>query len=387
MGRTGAGWIWFLAGLVLAGFAFGCGEPTDDAPGGPGPWPTDALKDYSRAYALGTPKSVGIDDGYNLWLLDDDRIGVLRPGDPAPKWTSAVGQGAEGFVSTVVCGGAAGKAYVGYLTHDLENPSRATEREKAMGDADLVKLEADGTISLEKHFTIVNTNDPRFDETRSVLACAKVMRGALKGEVYFGTNHGVTRVRGDEVDDHRHVVFRYPEPNGSLHIGYNWAVSITQDGGLFLGNEWKIGLLTPPAELHDFHDATRAPWKLDTFVEALGSELEMDYWRATAQTRDGRYFLASREHGLWELQLSPRRYTRVEGLPTRRLTALAATDDGSLFIGTAGSGVWRQKPDGSVERVSGVEGAQVKQLVYDPTVTNPMLLVLTDAGVFVLRGN
>ncbi len=300
---------------------------------------------------------------------------------------AGVGQAGKGFASTVICGGAPGRAYVGYMTYDLEDPGHATEAEKAQGDADLVALGADGQVTLEKHLTITNSNDPRWDETRSILTCVKVMRGPFAGEVYFGTNHAVTRVRGEDYSDHRHPVFKYPEPNGSLHIGYHWAVSITQDGDVFLGNEWKIGLLTPTPELKDFADATKTPWKLDTYVEALGAQQDMDTWRATAQTTDRRYYLGSKDYGLWELELSPRKYTRIEGLPSKRITALAATDDGSLFIGTGGGGLWRMKPDKSLEKVATVKGEQVRQLVYDPTVEKPMLGVLTDAGLFVLRGH
>src|SRR3954470_21484350 len=65
--------------------------------GGPGPWPTDAAKNYSASYGLGAPQSVGLDDALNVWLLDGERIGVLRPGDSAPHWTSRVGQASDGF--------------------------------------------------------------------------------------------------------------------------------------------------------------------------------------------------------------------------------------------------------------------------------------------------
>src|SRR5262245_58916621 len=46
------------------------GGRTPDAGGtvtvGPGPWPVDAVKNYSAAYALGTVQSAGLDDGFNL---------------------------------------------------------------------------------------------------------------------------------------------------------------------------------------------------------------------------------------------------------------------------------------------------------------------------------
>src|SRR5688572_1612929 len=42
-----------------------------------GPWPIDAMKNYSVDFAVGTPQSVALDEGLNLWLLAGDRIGVL----------------------------------------------------------------------------------------------------------------------------------------------------------------------------------------------------------------------------------------------------------------------------------------------------------------------
>jgi hypothetical protein len=352
-----------------------------------GPWPLKELQNFSETYGLGALRGVGVDDGYNLWLLrDDDTVGVLRPGQSAPVWTRGVGQAGKGFRTTVVCGGEAGQAYVGYLTFDLEHPESATTAEKAMGDADVVRLGAEGTVVLEKHLTLVNSNDPRYDETRTVLTCAKVLHGPLRGEVYLGTNHAVTRVRGLEFSDHRHPVFRYPEPNGSLHVGYHWAVSITPGGDVFLANDWKVGLLTPPPRLEDFVDSTVAPWKVDTFVDALSPQEVKDDWRATAQTTSGRYFLGSKSFGLWEMTLSPRKYRRATEVPSVAISALAATHDGSLFVGTDDKGLWRIFPDGRVTRLSSVAGTRVVQLVYDSTVFPAMLWVLTNTGLTLLRG-
>jgi hypothetical protein len=95
---------------------------------GAGPWPDEPMVNYSQRYELGRVRAMAVDDAYNLWLLDGDRIGVLRPGDSSPRWTSGVGQAAPGFGwdklalgSTVICGGSAGRAYVGYSTYELDN--------------------------------------------------------------------------------------------------------------------------------------------------------------------------------------------------------------------------------------------------------------------------
>jgi hypothetical protein len=74
--------------------------------------------------------------------------------------------------------------------------------------------------------------------------------------------------------------------------------------------------------------------------------------------------------------------SRLAGLPTNRILSLKATDDGALYIGTDGAGLWRLEPDGTtLTQVQQVSGQRVLQLVYEPTVTPSMLLVLTDRSL------
>ena len=96
---------WTAAALAAAAFIggnLGCGPTSNDAddgggPTGPGPWPTDAYKNYSVDYGIDWVQSVGIDDGDNLWLLRDREIGVLRPGETKPLWVKNLGQAREPF--------------------------------------------------------------------------------------------------------------------------------------------------------------------------------------------------------------------------------------------------------------------------------------------------
>ncbi len=401
-----------------------------------GPWPNEPLVNYSQRYGLDRVRSVAVDDAYNIWLLDGDRIGVLRPGDTAPRWTTGVGQAAPGFGedklaygSTVICGGSAGRAYVGYSTYELsppfiyspdgrhidegykiENPSRydpVRYLEYQKGDMDVVRLEPDGRVVLEEHLQrsatpngpqnigIRNTNDHHFDEDRSVLSCVKVMRGRDKGDIYIGTNHGVTRIKGLVYNSHRHPVWFEPRPNGNgetQRAGYTYALGISPSGDVLIGNDWKVGVVTPSPNLVDWDRVNEAlnPEKLNAHLPEVNSLPEKDFWRGIQQTTDGRYYLASKDFGLWQMTIlrrSEARSTKVAGLPTDALTALAATDDGSLFIGTSGAGLWRMDDKKQFSRVSGVDGSRVEQLLYDPTVKPAMLYVLTDKGLTVLRGH
>jgi hypothetical protein len=393
----------------------GTGEGTGPQKPGPDPWPKEASVNYTQRFGVGQPQSVAVDDAFNIWLLAGPRIGVLRPGDTQPLWASHLGQAARGFSSTVICGGSAGRAYVGYHARELDNPQRQSSLDPTFleGDLDAVRLTAEGTLVLEEHISrsfrrnkhdgsitrnppnntgIRNSNDWRYDEDRAVLSCVKVMRGRDKGEVYIGTNHGVTRIRGLEYNSHRHPVWW---ENGSQRAGYTYAVGIAQDGDVLIANDWTFGIVTPNKDLglwDAMNPKTLNPMKVESsYLPEVNSLPEFDYWRGFQQTRDGRYYLASKEHGLWEMSILSRgspsqKGTRVTGLPTDRLTALAATDDGSLFIGTDGSGLWRMDASKNLSPVANVPGRKVRQLVYDPNGTPAMLYVLTDAGLTVLRG-
>ncbi|MFP2909665.1 hypothetical protein ACLESD_32395 [Pyxidicoccus sp. 3LFB2] len=434
------GWRW-AAVVGMAVVLGACGESSDsddsDKPSGPGPWPTDAMKDYSAAFGLGAGvRSVGVDEGHNIWLLRGAEIGVLRPGDTEPTWTRGVGQAADGFGrdkkalgSTVICGGEAGRAYVGYHTYELQpevpdkphayipapgepHYSAARYAEYQKGDLDAVRVESDGKVVLEEHLWrsagvsggsqqlgIRNTNDFHYDEDRSVLTCQRVMRGRDKGDVYLGTNHGVTLVRGLTYNSHRHAAWyrETPRQDGSvaqsLQAGFNWGLGIGPEGEVLVANDWLVGILEPNGVLEDF-DKERTwegpvPWRYKGHNAQLNSLEAFDHWRAIARTKAGVTWVGSRDFGLWRMDQKDRssaNYTRITALPSDNVSAMAATDDGVVYVGTDGEGLWRIEEDGeTLTRVDTVKGEKVLQLVYDPTVAPAMLYVLTDAGLTVLR--
>jgi hypothetical protein len=402
------------------------GTPSDGgSDGGTGPvkvapdtWPKEAAVNYTQRFGVGRPQGVAVDEAFNIWLLEGNRIGVLRPGDTQPHWASNIGQAGRGFSTTVICGGSAGRAYVGYHARELDMPFLPSYTDSAFteGDLDAVKLTPEGGIVLEEHLYrsfrrnkekndgglswlppvnigIHNSNDWRYDEDRAVLSCVTVMRGRDKGEVYIGTNHGVTRIKGLHYNSHRHPVWW---ENGSQRAGYTYAVGIAQDGDVLIGNDWTFGIVTPNADLGVWDwmsPKSLNPMKVESsYLPEVNSLAEFDYWRGFQQTKDGRYYLASKSHGLWEMSILSKgdreqKGTQIQGLPTSQLTALAATDDGSLFIGTDGAGLWRMDASKQLTKVADVPGGKVRQLVYDPNATPAMLYVLTDAGLTVLRGH
>lgn len=399
-----------------------------------GPWPTQALLDYSQTFNVGTPQSVGIDDGFNIWLLDGARIGVLRPGDSAPRWTSGIGQASQGFGadtlatgSTVICGGEAGRAYVGYSANDLQKIDGVDQRtwipwpgepyysdqrfaEYLKGDLDVVRLQTDGSVALEEHLWrtihdsnagrkvgLHNTNDFHYDEDRSVLNCARMLRGPFKGDLFISTNHGVTLVQGLVYNSHRHpgwYLYSGPDDHwGSLQTPPTHGLGIARNGEVLIANEQEVGIIVPDGVLEHWDRENTfdgpVPWRYKGYNEVLNSQEDYDYWRAFEQTVAGRYFLGSSQYGLWEMKPTGNttaQWTKLSGLPTDAISSMKSTDDGALYIGTDGAGLWRMEPDGTVNKVTQVAGSSVLQMVYVPIVTPSMLMVLTDHGLTVLRG-
>ncbi|HYO55206.1 hypothetical protein [Archangium sp.] len=60
---------------------------------------------------------------------------MMRPGDTAPTWTTGMGQARQPFGSdslaigsTVICGGEAGRTYVGYRAHEMRRAEGISQR-------------------------------------------------------------------------------------------------------------------------------------------------------------------------------------------------------------------------------------------------------------------
>ncbi len=426
----------------------GTGETDAGTPEPTGPrseWPTEELKNYSTSYSIPRGiKGVGIDDGHNIWVLETQRYGVLTSEKNSVTWVSGIGQLSSpelSYGATVICGGAPGKAYVGFAADDNMAGERTdiNDPEFQKGDVDLVKLNEDGTISLQVHLWetttrhgvvsgIRNSNSPYHDEDRTVLSCVKAYRGASKGEVFIGTNHGVTRIDGEIYNSHIHPRWMdksgcadptAPTCVGSQRAGYTYGLGIAQDGDVLIANDWHIGRVTPTLELkywdqQDMRTGTynvdRTPFRFDTFVPEVNSQAEFDFWRGIAETpeeltwngRKARYMYLgnirpdgfTNPYGLYRLLVTERtdRYLMeiVETVKVdfpHMVSALTVTDDGSMFIGTPTDGLYRMGPDKVISKVPGVTGSNVKQIVYDPTASPSMLLVLTNDALWVLRGH
>jgi hypothetical protein len=417
--------------------------PTDapaTPPATPPPWkggtPASGMVVHRE---VGQVLGVGVDEGANVWTVDGNAIWVLPPGGSWKRFTG-VGQLARGERALTVCGGEAGKAYVGFWADELPEPLHSTFEQRQEGDVDRVALDDAGDLSLEFHHEFHNNNGitpdgvvkrTTFDETRGILSCVRVNDGPFQGEVYFGSNHGLTRVRGDDYGDHRHPNFDYPScsvaPPGyecdeiPEAIGYVWGLGISNAGGVLMAAEWMFAEVRPNDPRQD-HDLVR--WTLNThpwtFVGPPPFPLPgriAPAWappwyarwplrfaeparnRAITQTPDGRYWVASERHGLVWFTVNAARLTppvEVDGEPGT-ITALVPNPDGSLWVGTAGAGVWRYEPPprpvrladppapevGTWTRLDGVPSGDVNRLYMETRSGKRQLYIATDVGLAV----
>ena len=173
------------------------------------------------------------------------------------------------------------------------------------------------------------------------------------------------------------------------------AVGIGQNGDVLIANDWMVGAIIPSLPLED--------WDREQTFEGASALALQDLQRPAQQPGgagrlarhrpDDRWPLLGGQQGLRPVAMTDRAvrttavYTKATRCPPTRISALAATDDGALYIGTDGRGPVAPGGGPHVSRpCPSVAGRRVLQLVYDPTVTPAMLYVLTDAGLTVLRG-
>lgn len=398
---------------------------------------------------VGTVLGVSVDEGANVWTVDGDHIFLLAPGKTwrsfdASLGENAVGQLARGFTAFTICGGETGKAYVGYLANEIPDPTHSTVAQRSEGDLDRISVDANGNVVREFHYEIHNNNGgdkPTFDEVRSILACIRVNDGPRKGDLWLGSNHALTLIRGDLYGDHKHPTFDYPDcaPGAGTPfdparpcdafpeaIGYVWNVNLSMRGNPMMAADWMFAEVMPLDDLtawtlksypwtmvgpppyplpaadgtpaHPSNDTAnwlqRWPLRFEPELRALN--------RAIAQTPDGRYWVGSVKYGLvWfdGAGKALKRFVEVKDEPGT-ISALVANPDNSLWVGTSDNGLWKYTPppraplpadptatpapeSGTWTRVSGLPAADVTRIHLETRSGKRQLYVGTTAGLVV----
>lgn len=394
-GTAGTGGVGGTGGTggVAEGGSGGGGSGGSGGEGGTrdpaGPWPVVDVIHYGPEQGIpGRVTGVGVDDDQNIYVIDGAAVYAMPAGSGGFVRSANVGQFATGHMALSVCGGGPGRVYVGFLTYEKE-PELLTEEEKLLGDMDRFALQSDGTLALEFHHRIQNSNAKWMDHTRSILSCARVIGGPNHGDLYIGSNHGISIIRGDDYADHRHGL--WVDESGSQAIGYVWATNTDTGGNMLWAGHWKLGAV-PKAPLDDvlgWVDYTITPWIADTHAEVWGSVQDPDDLRAIAgDTSQGRIYVGSFGKGLAAMNFAPRRWWEIEGTPDTHITSLELDpSDGKLWVGTQSAGLWRWDPVRETwEHITHVPTGTVYQVYLDSTVTPRAVYVATPSGLYVLRG-
>jgi len=354
-----------------------------------GPWPIDDVTHYGAAEGIpGVVIGVGVDDGQNVYVIDGNAAYAMPVGATGFTRTATGGQFDRGYPVHSIVGGDPGKVYLGFLAWEAA-PEELSEEDKLYGDVDRMVLLPDGTLDLEFHYRINSSTARWMDHTRSIFSLARVVGGPNHGDVYVGSNHGATLIRGDEYADHRHALFI--DSTGSQAIGYVWAVNTDVHGNFLYAGHWKVAAL-PPSPMDtvlSFIDYDRVKWRVDTWPQHLGPIEEPKNLHAVAgDLEEGRVYVGSWGMGLSAMQDAPRKWWSVPGTPDTVINGLELDPiDGKLWVATGSSGLWRwDPPTGQWEQSPFVPGhLPVHQIYLDTTVTPRALYAATGAGLFVLR--
>lgn len=356
----------------------------------PDPWPKDDVVHYGPAQGLPGPViGVGVDDAKNVYAIDGVAAYALPVGDVRFHRTATGGQFERGYPVASIAGGFPGEVYLGFLAPEDGNVFTWTEEDKMMGDVDRMLLQPDGSLVLDYHFKIQNTNAKWMDETRSILTMKRVVGGPYHGDVYLGSNHGATVLRGDEWADHRHPVFT--DGDDSLFIGYVNAVDYDPQANFLIGAYWMLAAV-PPAPLDDLErwvSIVELPWLAYTWPEHLGPIEEPKDIRAIAgDIEQSKIFVGTFGKGLSEMVISPRSWRSIPGTPDTHILGLEwehGTD--TLWVATASSGLWRWDIASETWEQSPFvpPNARVNQVLLDDTVSPRAIYTATNYGLYVIR--
>lgn len=354
------------------------------------PWPTDDVRHYGPGQGLpGNVLAAGVDDAQNVYAIDGAAAYALPAGASSFVRTATGGQFDLGFPVASIAGGPPGQVYLGFLAPEGKTVFDWTEEEKLQGDVDRMNLRDDGTLELDFHFKIQNTNAKWMDETRSILTMKRVVGGPYHGDVYLGSNHGATVLRGDHWADHRHPVF--VDEDDSLHIGYVHAVDADSESNVLIGAYWMLAAV-PPAPLDDLErwvSIVDLPWLAYSWPEHLGPiEEPKDIRSIAGDIPRSKIYVGMHGLGLAEMTLTPRNWRSIPGTPDTHVLALEwERQEDTLWVGTASQGLWRwdMVTETWAQSPFVPAGARVNHLLLDETVSPRALYVSTDRGLFVIR--
>jgi hypothetical protein len=400
----------------------------DMAPRDPaGPWPLDDLVIYNAAHGLGADGESIIDansdDGQNIWAASHDSLYIMKPGDASftrftvadgltiVPFTDAYDNSTSSFI-TAIAGGAAGQVYVGYNGYETTgDPYRDPENIKQLGNGDDFRLGSDG--HLQKTRLLFRCDAERGAgcwENRSPRRIQYVHSGVAAGHSFWGFNHGVSHVLGDDFGDHVHPEIWYapstPGGQPTEKLGEFYGIATDSAGNCWMAGRYGIGLQPwnprpnggPLSETN-----TNDQWVSGRFIHAF----TVDTADHSVGEPAGPFVTPGYREDNWGAAVGPGHVLwlartgafgadgglmswdpRTQGFQSwpqapRDLSDIQADPDGTLWL-VSGKALYRFDPaSGSLQGFPGVSG--VTRIWIDTTVTPRALYVSMDSGVAVIR--
>ena len=431
--------------------------------GEPGPWPV-ANFTYGAANGIQETPVVGTstDESQNLWVATPQALYLLRPGDgafrrydasdglhfqsnpalycgaiPAARGATSCPLGNEEYGAakypgiTEIVGGGPNEVFVGYAgSEPVLDPNTGyddADPGRHDGKIDRVRLNGDGTITVDRFDMLSNQHGRRYWHDRTIDRLV-YDHFIYPHTLYSGSNHGVTMFLPDQfvypsatlgfdasvnlwMGDHLHAqVCYHPVPGGacSLRVGDWRGLAIAPDGDLWHAGKWAAGKIRWSA-IQDWYWTPRPDGSGNAIVPAFTGNLlfpapqegDAVNMTAVAVARDGTVWFATKSTGggldglgygivTWSPGQGLVAYDpRDLGLPEYDVQDLVALPDGRVVLAGPSSGLAFYDPatgtSKSLRAGQGIPSGQVTRLEVDTMVDPPALHVSTAAGAAVLR--
>ena len=405
-------------GMAGGGGGGGGGGMTDMSTGGPGPWPLADLTIYGAAQGLGGGLvDANPDDGQNIWAANGETLYLLRPGASTFQaftaadglhigpFTDPYGQANETRI-TAIAGGVPGQVYVGYYGYESDNAFNDTDAQKHLGNGDDVHVDAAGKLAITR--LLFQCDAERQNgcwENRSPRRIIYSHTGVAAGHSWWGFNHGVTHVLGDDFGDHVHPEVWYtpttPGTEGEEKLGEFYGIAPDANGNLWMAGRYAVGLQPWNPKPHGA-DPSADEWVSGSFIWAFTTDTSdhslgypngpfvtrgyTENNRGAAVTPDGRLWLARLGGGLVSWDPKTNSYNTIQHwsqVPSD-LMDVQADPDGTVWLVTSGGALLRLDPGaGTVQTWPGVSG--VTRIYVDSTVTPRAVYASMSGGLAVIR--
>jgi hypothetical protein len=394
----------------------------------PDPWPHADLTTYGAAQGLDEALiDANPDDAQNIYAAANDALYVLHPGATKfVKYTAADGLHIGPFTDangnpamtyiTSIGGGAANQVYVGYYGYESNgDPFMDPENLKELGNGDDVSIGSNGKLGIFRFQ--FRCDAERYSmggcwENRSVRRMFYIHTGAAAGHSFWGFNHGVTHVLGDDFGDHVHPeVWWAPAstpdggtPVGEEKLGEFYGIAVDPQGNMLCAGRYAVGFRpwnplphgTDPSYPNDewVSDSWIYAFTTNTSDHELGNEKGPFVTRGyvennmgAAITPDGTIWLARAASGLasYNAKVSSN-FNTIKTWPQvpQDLKDLQADPDGTLWIVDQGGVLYRFDPaTATLKTWPGV--SNVARIYVDTTVTPRAVYVSMGGGLAVIR--